>query len=145
MLLPAIDDDSAPFWEGCLAGELRVQVCGSCGRRRMPPRPMCPHCQSLEHRFEVTSGRGTIWSFVIAHPPLLSDYAEQAPYNVVVVALDDDPAIRFVGNLVERPDGRLGEVDPLTIEIGEAVDVVFDQPVDGVAMPRWRRAVSADR
>jgi uncharacterized OB-fold protein len=139
-LLPAPDDDSTPFWEGCARGELLVQVCDACGRRRMPPRPMCPVCQSLESRWEAMSGRATVWSYVVAHPPLLPAYAAEAPYNVVVVALDEDPTLRMVGNLVTGPDAPLGAVDPSTITIGEPVRVVFDSPVDGIAMPRWVRA-----
>ena len=71
------------------------------------------------------SGAGTIWSFVVPHPPLLPAYAELAPYNVIVVALDEDPTIRFVGNLVAGPDGPINEIDPATIAIGEPVEVVF--------------------
>jgi uncharacterized OB-fold protein len=139
-LLPDLDDpESAPFWEGCARGELLVQVCTSCGARRMPPRPMCPRCRSLDHRWEATSGRATVWSFVVPHPPLLPAYQELAPYNAVVVALDDDPAIRFVGNLVASPDGAINEIDPATIEIGEPVQVVFQQ-VEDVTLPRWVRA-----
>lgn len=139
-LLPAPDDDSTPFWEGCERGELLVQTCASCGQRRMPPRPMCPACQSLASRWEPMSGRATVWSYVVAHPPLLPAYAAEAPYNVVVVALDEDPTLRMVGNLVTGPDAPLGAIDPSTITIGEPVRVVFDRPVDGIAMPRWVRA-----
>ena len=85
-----------------------------------------------------TSGRGTIWSFIVPHPPLLPAYAELAPYNAIVVALDEDPAIRFVGNLVARADGPINEIDPATIEIGEPVRVVF-QLVEDVTLPRWMR------
>lgn len=85
------------------------------------------------------SGRGTIWSFVVPHPPLLPAYAEVAPYNVVVVALDDDPRLRLVGNLVASAGGPLNEVDPHSIQIGEAVRVVFS-PVGDVVLPRWVRA-----
>jgi uncharacterized OB-fold protein len=101
---------------------------------------MCPVCQSLESRWEAMSGRATVWSYVVAHPPLLPAYAAEAPYNVVVVALDEDPTLRMVGNLVTGPDAPLGAVDPSTITIGEPVRVVFDSPVDGIAMPRWVRA-----
>lgn len=139
-LLPRPDESSAPFWRFCANGELRVQACGSCGRRRMPPRPMCPTCQSLEVRWEPLTGRGRIWSFVVAHPPLLPAYAAQAPYNVVVVEQEDDPSIRFVGNLVTGPDAPLGGLDPETIEIGEAVRVAFRSEVDGIALPCWVRA-----
>jgi hypothetical protein len=90
------------------------------------------------------SGKGTLWSFVVPHPPLLPAYSEIAPYNVIVVALDEDPNIRFVGNLVTGPQGSINEIDPSTIEIGEPVEIVFSvlSRADGssIAMPRWVRA-----
>jgi uncharacterized OB-fold protein len=97
---------------------------------------MCPHCRSLELRWEAMSGRGTIWSFIVPHPPLLPAYQELAPYNVVVVALEEDPTIRFVGNLVTEPDGAINEIDPATIAIGDAVLVVFHR-VEDVVLPLW--------
>lgn len=138
-LLPELDDESAPFWEGCARGELLVQACGACGRWRMPPRPMCPSCRSIDHTWMPTSGRGTVWSFVVPHPPLLPAYQELAPYNVIVVSLDEDATIRFVGNLVASPDGPIDEIDPATIAIGEPVEVVFHR-VEPVTLPRWSRA-----
>jgi uncharacterized protein len=141
LLLPDVEDpDAAAFWEGTARGELLVQACGRCGRWRMPPRPMCPHCRSLESSWVACSGRGTVWSFIVPHPPLLPAYARLAPYNAIVVALDDDPSIRFVGNLVSGPEGPINEVDPSTIEIGETVRVVF-HPVEDVHLPRWVREV----
>jgi hypothetical protein len=139
LLLPDLtDDDAAPFWEGTARGELLVQTCSRCSQRRIPPRPMCFVCRSLENRWERFSGRGKVWSFVVPHPPLLPAYQELAPYNVVTIALDEDPRLRLVGNLVARPDGPINEVDPSTIRIGEPVKVVF-QRVDDVHLPRWIR------
>jgi uncharacterized OB-fold protein len=139
-LLPLLEgDEGSQFWQGCARGELLVQACAACGRRRMPPRPMCPYCRSTERRWEAMSGQATVWSYVVVHPPLLPAYAELAPYNVVVVALDDDPTIRFVGNLVDSPDAAINSVDPATIAIGTPVEVVF-QPVDDVTFPRWTRS-----
>jgi uncharacterized OB-fold protein len=138
-LLPDLDDEiSAPFWQGTARGELLVQACGSCSAWRMPPRPMCPRCQSLMVDWVPTSGRATIWSYVVPHPPLLPAYADLAPYNAIVVALEEDPTIRFVGNLVATPDGPINEIDPAAIEIDAAVRVVF-QTVDDVTLPRWIR------
>jgi uncharacterized OB-fold protein len=143
-LLPAVDEEVAGFLEGTLAGELRVQACTSCGRFRHPPRPMCPHCRSTERAWKRVSGRATVWSFIVAHPPVLPAYAGLAPYNVVVVAIDEDSTIRFVGNLVTGPDGPINEIDPSGIAIGERVQVCFAryERVDGsvVALPRWSRA-----
>ena len=138
LLLPLDDHPVAgPFWAGTAAGELRYQTCSDCGRLRHPPRPMCPFCQSLDSTWVTASGLGTIWSFVIAHPPLLPDYAEQAPYNVAVVTLDEDPALRMVGNVVRSPDGPIGELGADDIPIGTRVRVVFPEPVEGVVLPRW--------
>jgi uncharacterized protein len=85
------------------------------------------------------SGAATVWSYVVPHPPLLPAYAAVAPYNVVVVVLDDDPTLRMVGNVVTEADAPLNSVDPNSVQIGAAVHVVFDTEVDGIAMPRWVR------
>lgn len=136
-LLPEIDDDNRPFWEGTRSGELRVQRCGETGRLIFPPRPMSPWAPHTPPIWTRVSGRGRIWSFVVPHPPLLPQFSELAPYNVVLVALDEDPSIRLVGNLVAREGGAINEVDPATIEIGAAVRAVFERVSDDVALPRW--------
>jgi len=138
-LLPDLSDvDAQGFWEGCAKGELRVQRCAACGEVRFPPRPMCPACRSIESDWQAVCGRGRIWSFVVAHPPLLPAYAEFAPYPVVTVELEEDPALRMVGNLLDSAQGDINEIDPESIQIGEAVRVVFT-PVDDVHLPRWVR------
>ena len=138
--LPAVTTDSAPFWEACSHGELRIQACTACGRLRFPPRPMCPWCQSLETRWDLMSGRARVWSFVVPHPPVLPSFMDVAPYNVVVVELDDDPSIRLVGNLLARREGEINEIDPASITIGEPVQVVFQPAAEDIVLPRWVRA-----
>lgn len=139
-LLPDTDDEMlAPFFDAAASGELRIQACTNCGRLRHPPRPMCPYCRSFGREWRPVSGRGTVWSFVVAHPPLLPAYAEVAPYNVVVVALDEDQLIRVVGNVVASADAALDSVDSATIAIGDRVTVVFPPAVDGVVLPRWSK------
>ena len=139
-LLPDLSDPTSnEFWLGCARGELLVQACAECGARRMPPRPMCPQCRSTQVRWEPTSGRGRIWSFIVPYPPLLPAFAAVAPYNAIVVELEEDPGIRFVGNLVASADGAINEIDPSTISIGEAVRVVFHR-IEDVTLPRWVRA-----
>ncbi|MFF5130622.1 Zn-ribbon domain-containing OB-fold protein [Streptomyces syringium] len=136
-LLPVPDEDGAPFWEFAARGELRAQFCAGCHEPRFPPRPCCPRCQSFDSEWRVTSGRGRVWSFVRPHPPLLPPYAEQAPYNVIVVELADDPRIRLVGNLVAAPDAALDSVDPARLRIGAPVVVAFTELAEGVRVPRW--------
>ena len=133
MLDPVIDSDGAPFWGYARQGELRVQACADCGEPRFPPRPCCPHCQSFASEWREVAGHGRIWSYVVPHPPLLPDYADQAPYNVVVVELTDAPRIRLVGNLVAEAGARLDSVPAERIRIGAKVQVVFS----GEGLPQW--------
>ena len=139
ILLPWIDEDSEPFWEGARRGELRMQRCAETGRLIFPPRPMSPWAPHTEPSWSTVSGRGTIWSFAVPHPPLLPQFAELAPYNVILVALEEDPTIRLVGNLVASEDGAINEIDPRAIEIGAPVRVVFQRVTEEIAMPRWVR------
>ncbi|MEU1187652.1 OB-fold domain-containing protein [Streptomyces sp. NPDC005859] len=133
MLIPVTDADGAPFWRYAAQGELRVQACGDCGETRFPPRPCCPHCQSFASEWRRMSGRGRIWSYVVPHPPLLPDYAAQAPYNVILVELAEAPRIRMVGNLVSEPGAPLNSLSPDRVRIGARVQVVFD----GAGLPQW--------
>jgi uncharacterized OB-fold protein len=98
---------------------------------------MSPWGQHREPHWTTVSGRGRIWSFVVPHPPLLPQFAELAPYNVILVALEEDPTIRMVGNLVTSAGGAINEVDPGSIRIGAAVSVVFERISDEIALPRW--------
>jgi uncharacterized OB-fold protein len=147
-LLPLSDEESEGFWTGTAAGELRLQACGACGILRFPPRVMCSHCRSTERVWRRVSGRGTIWSFVVAHPPLLAAYLPFAPYPVITVALDEDPALRLVGNIVRSPEGAINEVNPATIAIGQPVHVVFSarRRPDGtpVYLPVWVQSAAPE-
>lgn len=134
MLTPVTDPDGAPFWRYAAQGELRVQTCADCAEPRFPPRPCCPHCRSFESEWTVTSGHGRIWSYVVPHPPLLPDYAAQAPYNVVVVELTEHPRIRLVGNVVTGPGAPLNSLSPGRIRIGAKVQFAYDE---SAGLPQW--------
>ena len=132
LILPDVDDPVAgPFWAACAAGELRIQACAACGRRRHPPRPMCPWCGSLDAGWDLMAGTGAVWSYAVPHPPLLPAYEARLPYAVLVVTLHDDPTIRLVGDTAEG-------VDLDALDIGSPVVVAFEPAADDVVLPRWR-------
>ncbi len=136
-LLPHIDEVNRPFWDGCRAGELRVQQCPVTGRLMFPPRPVNSWTPGTGAQWVAVSGRGTIWSAIEPHPPLLPGFASLAPYNAIVVALAEDPAIRLVGNLVSAPGASINSIAYEDIEIGAPVRVVFENITGEISLPRW--------
>jgi len=130
--LPLPDDDTRPFWEGCRRRELLMQRCAACGRFRFTPRHLCPSCRSQRCEWVPVSGRGTVYSRVICHPPVLPAFAPRAPYAVVLVELEEDATLRMLGNVLDCP--------PEEIEIGMPVQVDFQQLTDEITLPQWRRA-----
>jgi hypothetical protein len=128
--VPEFDDVTTPFWEAAARHELVLQYCGSCGAVRHPPRPVCPSCLSWESRWKPASGRGTVWSWVVAHPPVLPAFADKAPYNVVVVELDE--GVRMVGNMLDIANDEIHE--------GMAVEVAWEDVEEGITLPQWRPA-----
>ncbi len=124
-LKPAISQDTAFFWDGLRAGELRIQRCGGCGALRHPPGPMCPRCQSLERGHVVAGGGGEIYSYVVHHHPPVP--GKDAPFVVAVVALDE--GVRMVGNILGEPDA---------VQVGARVHVEFERVDDELVLPSWR-------
>ena len=41
---PVPSADSRPYWDGCAAGELRIQRCASCGHVNVLPSRWCAAC-----------------------------------------------------------------------------------------------------
>jgi uncharacterized protein len=94
---PILTDDNAVFWDAAREHRLVAQQCASCARLRHPPRPMCPHCRSLDVDIVELSGRGTVYSFSIIHYPPTPFF----DYPVLAVLVDLDEGIRLVSNLVD--------------------------------------------
>lgn len=92
---PRPTPETEPYWEGCAAGELRLQRCTTCDAHYFPPRPFCPTCLSDEVEWEALSGRGTLHTYVINHR---AAPGFEAPYAIAVVQLDEGP--RMMANLV---------------------------------------------
>lgn len=136
--LPVTDDPvDAGFWRACGDGRLTVQTCRACGHAQHPPRAMCPACRSTDLCWRDAAGTGRIWSFTVAHPPLLPAFAPLAPHAVALVELDDFPGIRMVGALLRDGAAMFGGVDPATLSIGAPVRVGFVAMADDVALPCW--------
>ena len=126
VLRPAVSPDTAFFWDGTAAGELRIQRCGGCGALRHPPGPMCPACGAARPGYVVAAGTGEVYSYVVQHHPPVP--GKQMPLVVALVALPE--GVRMVGEL-------LG-VSPDRARIGLPVRVEFVRIDDTLTLPAWR-------
>lgn len=137
--LPVTDDPTdAPFWQAALRAELVVQQCDGCGHYRFPPRPMCPHCRSMQVHWQPVSGRGTVWSFAVPQPPLLPAFQALLPYVTAVVELAEHPQLRMTGALLDPRSGTPQGMTPDHVYVGAPVSVAFWRCADDVALPCWR-------
>jgi len=134
VLRPPASPDTAFFWAGTAAGELRIQECGSCGARRHPPGPMCPRCGAAqrpaggEPGYVVAAGTGTVYSYVVHHHPPVP--GKKLP---LVIALAELP--EGVRVMADMPG-----TDPGQVRIGMPVEVGFERIDDELTLPVWRPA-----
>ena len=98
--VPVPTPDTQPFWDGCAAGELRIQRCLECGEPYFDPRPVCPACGSVSVTWFTASGRATLYSYVINHRPA-PGFEDDGPYAIAVVQLAEGP--RMMTSLVGVP------------------------------------------
>ena len=127
--LPQPTEDSAPFWDGCRAGELRIQRCAQCGTLRHPPRPLCRRCGSFEHEWALASGRGIVYSYTVTQQAIHPALEGRLPHAVVLVELEE--GVRVTSNVVDCP--------PDAIEIGMPVAVTFERVSEEITLPLFRR------
>lgn len=127
--VPLPTEEAEPFFEALRAGRLAIQHCKSCGVLAHPPGAMCRACGGIDFDWQTMSGQGEVYSYVVTHQavhPALNGYT---PMATVEVALAEGP--HLTTNLVDVP--------PDEIEIGMAVEVVFEDVGDGVVLPLFRR------
>ncbi len=103
---PALTQDNAFWFEGARAHELLIQRCTSCGALRHPPLPACAVCGSLEWDTVISSGRGTLYSYVVVHYPQVPSFEYPLPIGLIEL----EEGTRVVANLgqVEHDDIRIG-------------------------------------
>jgi uncharacterized OB-fold protein len=125
-LRPLVSHDTAFFWEGTQAGELRIQHCPECGNLRHPPGPMCPTCGCEKPDYIVASGRGTVFSFVVHHAPPVP--GKTLPFVVALVELEE--GVRMLAELVDT--------DPAEVHVDMPVELALTKIDDDLTLPFWR-------
>lgn len=122
VLRPSVSQDTAFFWEGVRAHELRIQKRED-GSLQHPPVPALWKDKTEQTDYVVSSGRGTVYSFVNHHAPRVPGRT-RFPFVIALVELEE--GVRMLG--------ELRDVDPAEVTIGMEVEVEFlDMPGDSSA------------
>lgn len=130
--LPVVTVDSRPYWDAAKEHRLTVQQCDDCGALRFPPVASCRACLSPRTTWTDLSGRGTVWSFILMHQLYYQGFADEIPYPIAVIELEQ--GLRVLTNLVD-----IAHED---IRIGMPVEVVFDDVTPEVTLPKFRPVAS---
>jgi uncharacterized protein len=124
MMRPSLSRDTAFFWEGVNAHELRIQRRPD-GTLQHPPAPAVWQDKAEPVDYVVASGKGTVFSFVVHHAPKVP--GRTLPFVIALVEVEE--GVRMLG--------ELRNVDPAAVKIGMPVHATYIDFPAGDAGPEW--------
>jgi uncharacterized protein len=128
---PPVTDASAPFWDATRESRLVLPWCVECERAFWFPREVCPRCLGSAVEWRPSPGRGVVYSFTVEHKPVqLTAVFGDDPYTIALVELDE--GVRMMSNIVG--------VEPADVEVGLAVEVMWEPLSDGRHLPLFAAA-----
>jgi uncharacterized OB-fold protein len=103
---PASQPEEEQFYEGLLAGEIRVPWCTRCDGHVWRPKSHCTTCYEPVSQWRTLAGTGEVYSYCVIHK-WEGAFAELGPYVLAWVRLDGGPTI--LANVAGPPeDARIG-------------------------------------
>lgn len=124
------DPLAAAYFEHCSAGKLCFQRCTACDTWRHVPRIQCAKCSSTDWEWAESSGRGKLFSWTVCHQAMHPAFADEVPYAVAVVELEE--GVRMVTGL--------RDVEFETLALDQPLRVVFEKVNDDVSLPYFTPA-----
>lgn len=124
MMRPSSSRDTAFFWDGVKAHELRIQRRPD-GSLQHPPVPAVWQDKAEPIDYVVSTGTGTVFSFVVHHAPKVP--GRTLPFVIALVELDE--GVRMLG--------ELRNVEPEQVEIGMPVRTAYIDFPAGASGPEW--------
>ncbi|MET0895398.1 MAG: OB-fold domain-containing protein [Acidimicrobiia bacterium] len=133
--VPVPSEEDRPYWDGAREHRLVLYRCTSCGRLKARHVIVCSRCRGEDFEWSAVSGRGRIFSFTVARQTSTRGFADEVPYVVVLVAIDEDPSLVITTNLV-------GDFDVDALDLDLPVEAVFEERGDAV-VPQFALVGSA--
>jgi len=119
--------ESLPYWQAAREHRLALPKCEDCQKFWFPPSRTCPHCLSANFSFQNVSGKGKIFSFVTFHRVYRPAFANDVPYVVALIELDEGP--RLLSNIMGVTHDQ--------VKCEMRVEVVFDDYDEDISIPKF--------
>ena len=127
--LPVMEGLAGEFYDWCKKEDLHFQKCTSCHTFRHVPREMCAECNSFEWQWVRSTGRGTVYTWVVVNRALHPAFSHDTPYADVVIEMEE--GVRLLSTVVDCP--------PQELEIGMPVELTYDAVTEDITLPRFKR------
>lgn len=121
---PVTDPGTEPYWRGVGEHKLLLKSCLDCDKPHFYPRELCPYCYSDQFQWIEAAGTGEIYTYTVCHRPAGPAFADDVPYVIAIVALDEGP--QMMTRLFGPRD---------TARIGARVKVRYEHEGDGLVLP----------
>lgn len=115
--IPQLRGEERQFFAAAAEGRLAIQRCPECGETVFFPRTVCPRCRRGTPEWVDAAGAGTVYSFSVVARSAIPGYADEVPYVVALVELDE--GVRVMANVLNAT--------PDQVRIGMPVGVTFQR------------------
>lgn len=126
--LPEPTAVSLPFWDAAKEHRLVLQRSKKTGKYLYYPRAVSPWGPGDELEWGEVSGRGKVFSYTIAWRPTAPQWANDVPYVIAIVELDEGP--RMTANIIGCA--------PEDVRIGMLVVASFEDVTPEVTLVQFR-------
>jgi uncharacterized protein len=126
--IPVTSAEAQPYWDGLRDRKLLMPRCDACGKYWFPPSLLCPNCNATKWTWASTSGHGRIFSYVVYHRVYHPGFADEVPYAVAVIELDEGP--RMISNVIG--------IAPDKLACDMRVEVVYQSITETITLPKFK-------
>jgi hypothetical protein len=130
--IPSPQGESDYYWQKAKAHELWLRKCDDCGKPYFFPRDISPCCFSRKTSWTQASGKATLFTYGIVHRAPHPGFRDDVPFVTALVELEEGPIMPT--NIVMQ------DPTPEKLQIGMALEVVFEDITDNIALPKFRPA-----
>lgn len=120
--LPEPNAVSQPFWDAAKEHRLVLQRSKKTGRYIYYPRAVSPFGADDELTWTAVSGRGTVYSYTIAQRPTAPQWADDGPYVIAIVRLEEGP--HLTTNIVGCEPGAVRIGMPVVVDFADVTGEV---------------------